>query len=227
LSAARVTGASVIDTAQLIQYLFFMVVFLFSLSVHEAAHAKTAEWFGDPTARYLGRVTLNPIPHIDLVGTLIFPTLAFFSGALLFGWAKPVPWNPLLVRDRRKADIWISAAGPISNLLLLAVFLLAIKGLQSYHMAGGAISGTVLEPLLEMCVLGAFLNTALAVFNMVPIPPLDGSWILPHFLPRDLAEAYQRIRPYGFIILLGCLYLGVLGAVLSPFMEIVRRIIAA
>ncbi len=216
-----------IDTAQLVQYLFFMVVFLFSLSVHEAAHARTAEWFGDPTARYLGRVTLNPIPHIDVVGTLIFPTIAFFTGALLFGWAKPVPWNPLHVRDRRTADIWISAAGPISNVLLLALFLLGIKGLQSYQTAGGVIGGTVLEPLFQMCVLGAFLNTALAVFNMVPIPPLDGSWILPHFLPRDLANAYDRIRPYGFIILLGCLYLGVLSGVLRPFMRIVHWIIAA
>ena len=218
-------GSSVIDSAQLVQYLFFMIVFLFSLSVHEAAHAKTAEWFGDPTARYLGRVTLNPIPHIDLIGTLIFPTLAFFSGALLFGWAKPVPWNPLHVKDRRKADIWISAAGPISNLLLLALFLMVIKVLQSYHTAGGDIDGTALEPLWRMCLLGAVLNTALAVFNMIPIPPLDGSWILPHFLPPDLADAYQRIRPYGFIILFVCLYVGVLGEVLSPFMRMVRWII--
>jgi Zn-dependent protease len=216
----------VIDSAQLIQYLFFMIIFLFSLSVHEAAHAWTAERFGDPTARYLGRVTLNPIPHIDLVGTLIFPTIAFFSGALLFGWAKPVPWNPLNVRDRRKADIWISAAGPISNLLLLAVFLVGIKGLQGYQMAGGAINGTLLEPLWEMCILGAILNTALAVFNMIPVPPLDGSWILPHFLPREMADAYARIRPYGFIILLLCLYLGVLRGVLRPFMQIIHWIIA-
>lgn len=216
-----------IDSAQLVQYLFFMIVFLFSLSLHEAAHAWTAEWFGDPTARYLGRVTLNPIPHIDIVGTLIFPTLAFFSGALLFGWAKPVPWNPLHVTDRRKADIWISAAGPISNLLLLVLFLLVIKGLQGYQSSGGMIDGTALEPLWRMCLLGAVLNITLAVFNMIPIPPLDGSWILPHFLPRDLADAYDRIRPYGFIILIVCLYIGILGSVLRPFMRIVYWIIAA
>ena len=216
-----------VDTAQLVQFLFFMIVFLFSLSVHEAAHAWTAEWFGDPTARYLGRVTLNPIPHIDVVGTLIFPAIAFFSGGLLFGWAKPVPWNPLHVKDRRKADIWISAAGPISNLLLLALFLLAVNGLQSYHAAGGVIDGTMWEPLWRMCLLGAILNTALAVFNMIPIPPLDGSWILPHFLPSGLADAYHRIRPYGFLILFVCLYFGVLGGVLRPFMQIVHWIIAA
>ena len=216
-----------IDSNQLVEYLLFMIVFLFSLSIHEAAHAWTAERFGDPTARYLGRVTLNPIPHIDIIGTLIFPTIAFFSGALLFGWAKPVPWNPLYVKDRRKADIWISAAGPISNVLLLVIFLVVIKLFQGYPMSGGTMGGMDLEPLWRICILGAFLNTTLAVFNMLPIPPLDGSWILPHFLPRDLANTYDRIRPYGFIILILCLYLGVLRLVLGPFIQIVRLIIAA
>ena len=210
-----------LETQQLVQYFFFMVVFLFSLSVHEAAHAWTAERFGDSTARYLGRITLNPVAHIDVIGTLIFPTIAFFSGALLFGWAKPVPWNPSNVRDRRKADIWISAAGPISNLILASIFLLAIKLFQSYQMVGG----TILEPLQQMCVLGIFLNMTLAVFNLLPIPPLDGSHILPHFLPPDLARSYDQIRPYGFIILLACLYLGVLGFVLSPFMQLIRFIL--
>ncbi len=215
-----------IDSTELVKYLFFMIVFLFSLSIHEVAHAWTAERFGDPTARYLGRVTLNPIPHIDVIGTLIFPTIAFFSGALLFGWAKPVPWNPLHVKDRRKADIWISAAGPISNVLLLAGFLVVIKLFQGYEMSGGTIEGMALEPLWQMCVLGAFLNLTLAVFNMLPIPPLDGSWILPHFLPRNLARSYDQIRPYGFIILLLCLYLGVLSEVLRPFQQIVHLVIS-
>ncbi len=215
-----------IDSAELVEYLLFIIVFLFSLSIHEAAHAWTAERFGDPTARYLGRVTLNPIPHIDIIGTLIFPTIAFFSGALLFGWAKPVPWNPLYVKDRRKADIWISAAGPISNVLLLVAFLVVIKLFQGYAMGGGTIDGTALQPLWRMCLLGAFLNLTLAVFNLLPIPPLDGSWILPHFLPGDLARSYDQIRPYGFIILVLCLYLGILSLVLRPFRQIVHLIIA-
>ena len=215
-----------LETQQLIQFFFFMVVFLFSLSIHEAAHAWTAERFGDSTARYLGRVTLNPIAHIDLIGTIIFPTIAFFSGALLFGWAKPVPWNPLNVSDRRKADIWISAAGPISNFVLVGIFLLVIKLFQSYQMVGGVVGGTILEPLYRMCVMGIFLNMTLAVFNLLPIPPLDGSHIFPHFLPPDLARSYDQIRPYGFIILLACLYLGVLGLVLSPFSQLIRFILS-
>ena len=215
-----------LETSELVRYLIFMIVFLFSLSVHEAAHAWTAERFGDSTARYLGRVTLNPISHIDVVGTLIFPTIGFFTGGLMFGWAKPVPWNPAHVKDRRKADIWISAAGPISNMLLLIGFLIVIKLFQRYQMTGGVVSGTLLEPLQQMCLFGAILNITLGVFNMLPIPPLDGSWILPHFLPRDLARSYDQIRPYGFIILLGCLYFGILSLVLSPFVQLIFLIIS-
>ena len=213
-----------LETSKLVEYLIFMIVFLFSLSVHEAAHAWTAERFGDSTARYLGRVTLNPISHIDVLGTLIFPTIGFFYGGLMFGWAKPVPWNPLHVKDRRKADIWISAAGPISNLVLLSGFLIIFKLLQWYQMRGDAVSGTLLEPLQLMFYFGAILNITLAIFNMIPIPPLDGSWILPYFLPRKLASLYEQIRPHGFIILLGCLYLGILRIVLIPFIEIIKWI---
>lgn len=215
-----------LETSKLVEYLIFMIVFLFSLSVHEAAHAWTAERFGDSTARYLGRVTLNPISHIDVLGTLIFPTIGFFYGGLMFGWAKPVPWNPLHVKDRRKADIWISAAGPISNIVLLSGFLIIIKLLQWYQIRGDAVSGGLLEPLQLMCVFGAFLNITLAIFNMLPIPPLDGSWILPHFLPRRLVSTYDQIRPYGFIILLGCLSFGILGRVLKPFHDIIWLIIS-
>lgn len=215
-----------LETSKLVEYLIFMIVFLFSLSVHEAAHAWTAERFGDSTARYLGRVTLNPISHIDVLGTLIFPTIGFFYGGLMFGWAKPVPWNPLHVKDRRKADIWISAAGPISNIVLLSGFLIIIKLFQWYLIRGDAVSGGLLEPLQLMCVFGAFLNITLAIFNMLPIPPLDGSWILPHFLPRKLVSSYDQIRPYGFIILLGCLSFGILRRVLEPFHDIIWLIIS-
>ena len=142
----------------------------------------------------------------------------------MFGWAKPVPWNPLNVKDRRKADIWISAAGPISNLVLLSGFLIIFKLLQWYQMRGDAVSGTLLEPLQLMFYFGAILNITLAIFNMIPIPPLDGSWILPYFLPRKLASLYEQIRPHGFIILLGCLYLGILRIVLIPFIEIIKWI---
>jgi Zn-dependent protease len=203
----------------------YMVVFLFSLSLHEAAHAWTAEKFGDPTGRYLGRITLNPLPHIDIFGTLIFPAIGFLTGAAMFGWAKPVPWNPSHVKDRRQADIWISAAGPISNVLALIGFVILLKIFHIYLLSGGQIRGASFEPLYRMCEIGAQLNLTLAVFNLIPIPPLDGSWILPHFLPYHLARSYEQLRPYGFFILLACMYLGIFGLVLTPFWSMVRVII--
>ncbi len=209
----------------LAQFGLFMVVFLFSLSLHEAAHAWTAERFGDPTGRYLGRITLNPIPHIDIFGTLIFPALGFFSGAAMFGWAKPVPWNPRNVKDRRKADIWISAAGPISNVLAMIGFVVVLKLFHGYVQGGGEIRGNSFEPLYQMCLMGAQLNITLAVFNMLPIPPLDGSWILPHLLPSELARGYEQIRPYGFLLLIVCMYLGIFGLVLAPFWGTLQMII--
>ena len=198
-----------------------MIVFLFSLSLHEAAHAWTADRFGDPTGRYLGRITLNPIPHIDIFGTLIFPAIGYFTGAPMFGWAKPVPWNPRNVKDRRMADIWISAAGPISNILAFLGFFLLTGLFRLYLRADASFLGTAVVPLYWMCMRGVQLNVILAVFNLLPIPPLDGSWILPHFLPSNLALGYERLRPYGFMILLLCMTLGVFRMVLFPFLAVV------
>lgn len=202
-------------------FFLYMVVFLFSLSLHEAAHAWTAERFGDSTGRYLGRVTLNPIAHIDPFGTLIFPAIGFFTGAPMFGWAKPVPWNPRNVKDRRQADIWISAAGPISNIIALIGFIVVFKVFRLYAASGSNLLGSAAEPLHQMCAIGIQLNVILAIFNLLPIPPLDGSWILPHFLPRGLAQAYEQLRPYGFLILLICMFFGVFQIVLVPFLGMV------
>ena len=203
-------------------FFLYMVVFLFSLSLHEAAHAWTAERFGDSTGRNLGRITLNPIPHIDPLGTLIFPAIGYFTGGVMFGWAKPVPWNPRNVKDRRMADIWISAAGPISNVLALIGFVILYKLFGLYESAGLGFLGSSVVPLFKMCLIGVQLNVILAVFNMLPIPPLDGSWILPHFLPRGVAQAYEQIRPYGFLILLVCMSLGVFQVVLLPVLGMVH-----
>lgn len=203
-------------------FFLYMIVFLFSLSLHEAAHAWTAERFGDSTGRYLGRITLNPFPHIDPFGTLIIPAIGYFTGGVMFGWAKPVPWNPRNVKDRRMADIWISAAGPISNVIALIGFVIVYKLFGLYEAAGFTFLGTSLVPLFQMCLIGVQLNVILAVFNLLPIPPLDGSWILPHFLPTGLAQAYEQIRPYGFLILLVCMSLGVFRAVVSPVLGVVR-----
>ena len=125
-----------------------MVVFLFSLSLHEAAHAWMADRLGDPTGRHLGRITLNPIPHIDVFGTLIFPAIGFFTGAPMFGWAKPVPWNPRNVKDRRQADILISAAGPISNILASLGFFLLIRLFRLYLRADASFLGSAVGTAL-------------------------------------------------------------------------------
>ena len=202
-----------------------MVVFLFSLSLHEAAHAWMAERFGDPTGRHLGRITLNPIPHIDIFGTLIFPAIGYFTGGLMFGWAKPVPWDPRNVKDRRQADIWISAAGPISNILACLGFILLTSLFRLYHNADATFLGTAVVPLYLMCMLGVQLNVILAVFNLLPIPPLDGSWILPHFLPSALASGYEKLRPYGFMILMLLMMTGVFRVVLFPFLAVVDALI--
>jgi Zn-dependent protease len=209
----------------------YMVVFLFSLSVHEAAHAWMAERFGDTTARYMGRVTLNPLVHLDLFGTIIFPAIGYFTGAPMFGWAKPVQWNPRSVRDWRKADIWISAAGPISNLIVMVGFILVFKILLGFWSAPSVIGhltpriSSPLEALILMSRIGIQLNLVLAVFNLIPIPPLDGSHILTHFLPPRFAAMYEGLRPYGFILLLGLLYLGLFNLILVPLWGIISFLI--
>jgi Zn-dependent protease len=212
-------------------FFLYMVVFLFSLSVHEAAHAWMAERFGDSTGRHLGRVTLNPLAHLDLMGTIIFPAIGYFTGAPMFGWAKPVPWDPRSVRDLRKADIWISAAGPLSNLITMIGFILIFKillGFWSAPMGIGHLAprlSSPLQALILMSQIGIQLNLVLAVFNLVPIPPLDGSHIITHFLPPRIASMYEEIRPYGFILLLGLLYLGLFNLILAPVMGLVSLFI--
>jgi len=215
--------------------ILWFVVFLFSLSFHEAAHAWTADRFGDYTGRYLGRITLNPIVHIDPIGTILFPLLGFLSGVPMFGWAKPVPVNPLLWQEKNKANILTLAAGPISNFILVIIALLTAKALlisgilmpnyfasTMYEILAPAYSGSiVMEPLSKIICITIFLNLSLAIFNLIPIPPLDGSHILESLLPYEMARAYEQIRPYGFLLLIGLMYLGVFWAVYSPFYYLV------
>jgi Zn-dependent protease len=176
-----------------------MIVLLFSLTVHEMAHAWTADRLGDPTARLLGRVSLNPVVHIDPIGTLLFPLISMVSGALLIGWAKPVPVNIRYLRHARRDYMMVAAAGPASNLVLgitaaVALMLLPI----SPHTLG---EPNVSVPLAKLLAHAIELNVLLAVFNMLPIPPLDGGNVLGALLPIQLAAAYDRLRPYGFVLL--------------------------
>jgi Zn-dependent protease len=181
------------------QIFIMMIVLLFSLTVHEMAHAWTADTFGDPTARLLGRVSLNPMVHADPIGTILFPLIAMVSGAPLLGWAKPVPVNIRYLRHPRRDYMLVAAAGPASNLLLAlaAALLLLFLPISPQTLD----EPTVSVPLAAILSQLMRLNVLLAVFNMVPIPPLDGGNVLAGLLPIPLAAMFNRLRPYGFVLL--------------------------
>jgi len=202
--------------------LVYLVVLLFSLSIHESAHAWMAERFGDPTGRRLGRVTLNPLPHLELVGSLVVPLVGLLAGGVIFGWAKPVPVNGANLRDPRRANIFISAAGPVSNLIAAAGFLLGLRILGA--LSGDAALEGIVAPLELLCRAGLYLNVILAVFNLLPIPPLDGSWILESLLPGAFSKLFAAVRPYGFLLLIMLLYTGWLGKIISPVMRTIQNL---
>lgn len=186
-------------------------IVLGSLTVHEMAHAWTADRLGDPTARLLGRISLNPIVHIDLLGTIILPLIAIFSGFPILGWAKPVPVNISRLGSPKRDFMFVAAAGPASNIAL------AIGAAIVFHAIGGAASvrAGLLDPVtLLYTVVG--INLLLAVFNMIPIPPLDGGNVLAGLLPDSLGGLLQGLRQYGFIILYGLLLTGMLWELVGP-----------
>ena len=187
-------------------------VLILSLTIHEAAHAFSADVLGDPTARQLGRVSLNPIVHIDPIGTLLFPLLSLFSPVPLIGWAKPVPVNIRNLHGNwQQKFMLIAAAGPASNLVLAVV---AAGGVRMIGFEGGAIDST--QQIFRFLLLMATTNVALAVFNMLPVPPLDGGNVLTGLLRGPAAEAFNRLRPYGMFILYGLLLTGVLWDIVDP-----------
>ncbi|NTV95873.1 MAG: site-2 protease family protein [Thiobacillus sp.] len=206
----------------------FAIPVIFAITLHEAAHGFIAMKFGDKTAWMLGRVTANPIKHIDPFGTIGLPLLLLLlsklsgGGAFLFGWAKPVPVNFSALRHPKRDMIWVAAAGPGANLLMALFWGLMI---QAGHMLGGS---SLSLPLMLMGGAGIFINAILAALNLLPLPPLDGGRIAVGLLPRGPALALARIEPYGIFILLGLLFTGLISVFTTPlinfFIAVVRTV---
>ncbi len=218
-------------TLQTVDKLFKYIVFLFAISFHESAHAWMANRRGDPTARMLGRVTLNPIKHIDPVGTVLLPLVALFTSVPLLGWAKPTPVDPRNFKNVVLDDILTSVVGPASNFLLatVALLLLAFIKLSSpmgqqvvFGLLHGWISPDATSVLLPVCLLLyelMFINVLLGVFNLIPVPPLDGSHVLRHFLPPNALRIYDTM---GIFALMALVFLapGLLSRIISPVIDV-------
>ena len=186
---------------------------IFAITLHEAAHGYAARHFGDLTAYQAGRITLNPIRHIDLMGTIIIPVLILIAseGKYAFGWAKPVPVNFDRLRNPKRDMLWVAAAGPGANLLMAILWACVIKAML------GIPPNTFTEPVVLMARGGVIVNAVLLVLNLLPLPPLDGGRIAVSLLPPKLAYRFARVEPFGLLIVLVLMLLGVLGNVMWPF----------
>jgi Zn-dependent protease len=196
------------------QVFIAFTVLLFSLTVHEMAHAWTSDRLGDPTARLLGRVSLNPLVHADPIGTILFPLIAMVSGAPLIGWAKPVPVSIGRLGRPRRDYVLVAAAGPASNLVLAlsSALLLAVLPVSPQHAGEPNVSA----PLAAILSQAMRLNVLLAIFNMIPIPPLDGGNVLSGLLPKRLAASFNYVRPYGFLLLYALILSGGFDYIVVP-----------
>ena len=211
-------------TPKQIFYIYEAVAFLFAISVHESAHAWTAMRCGDPTAYMLGRVTLNPIKHIDPFGTILMPLIGIFTGFGIFGWAKPTPVNPRNFKKVVKYDILTSVAGPLSNLIVatLSVMGMAIVKIIAH---GEPSPESGLFPVWALLDAFMEINVLLAVFNILPIPPLDGSHVVRHLLPAGAVRAFDYLGMFGIILIF---WFGgpIIGAMMSPFLAVFQSLLA-
>jgi Zn-dependent protease len=225
-----------IDIGQLIIY---MVVLIFAISAHEMAHAWMSYRFGDDTARLLGRITLNPVAHVDPIGTLLIPIVAFIFAHLggplaaipLIGWGKPTPVNPLRWRNKNLANVMVSAAGIMANLTIAIVAFIIFKVLLATGTLGlfdnGTMSADLATPLRMFLLFSLIMNVSLAVFNLLPFPPLDGSKILQTFLPESMQPILTTLEQYGFLILMAFLYMGFFSKIFDPIYDFVMYMLGA
>jgi Zn-dependent protease len=188
---------------------------LFAITIHEVAHGWVANKCGDSTAKMMGRLTLNPIKHIDLLGTIIVPALLVYLGGFIFGWAKPVPVQWQNLRNPRRDMALVAIAGPLTNFVMMIIWVLFLK-LGLYLKAQDIGSGALLA---IMGKIGIYINLVLMVLNLLPVPPLDGSRVLVSLLPKSFQPFFERIEPFGFIILLALLATGVLNLLMNPVIQ--------
>jgi Zn-dependent protease len=208
------------------QLVIYMVVLLLAISAHEAAHAWMSDRFGDDTARLLGRVTLNPVAHTDPIGTLLIPIAGFIFGAMgggrfpLIGWGKPTPVNPLRWRNKDLANVMVSIAGILANLLIALIAFTIFKFLLMSGLVH-LMSDSTQEPVILFLDNLMIMNVSLAVFNLLPFPPLDGSKVLSTFLPASMQGALDFLEQYGYWLLILLIYMGVFRAIITPVLQVV------
>ncbi len=196
---------------------------IFAITLHEAAHGYAAKYFGDPTADNEGRISLNPLKHIELVGTVLVPLVLFILSKLtvgagfLFGWAKPVPVNFGNLRHPKRDMLWVALAGPAANLIMMLIWALIIK------LGAMLLVSDFSKPMILMGQAGVQINLILMVLNLLPLPPLDGGRVMVSLLPNRIAGYYARVEPYGLMILLVLLFSGILGMIVQPIMLLVKQ----
>jgi Zn-dependent protease len=217
-------GVKLLDVASVAQRLLIAApAILIAIIFHEVSHGYVAYRLGDPTAKFVGRLTLNPLVHIDPFGTILLPLILLYAtkGQFVFGYAKPVPINPMNFSNPRKGMAISAAAGPITNIILATLSVLILKGIIA-PLAGfspGLIDENVLKPLMLIFEASVFINVILAVFNMIPIPPLDGGRVLVGLLPSKHARSYSKIEPFGFIIVIILIYSGLADYFIMPLIN--------
>jgi Zn-dependent protease len=223
------------DNALIGQFVLYMVALIFSLSLHEAMHAWMSNRFGDDTAYHQGRVSLSPVTHVDPIGTLLFPAIAFFTHIPVIGWARPTPVNPLRWREKRKANFWVSLAGIMGNLSIAIVVGLIIRALYhagqilphpfEYSIISADPNSATMEAVAALLKVFFVTNVSLAVFNLFPIPPLDGSKVLASILPASFGSAIDSIEQFGYIILIVALITGAFRAVFNVVIPLAWNIL--